>query len=322
MKRRTFIAGLGSVAAWPVMAWGQQRTVPVIGYLSGAASTGSTDYLSAFREGLREEGYVEGKNAEILYRWADARYENLPGLAADMVGRGVSVIFAVAPNAVFAAKSVTSTIPIIFQLGADPVALGFVASLNHPGANITGITFLTTALIAKRLELLHQMMPSVQSIGFLVNPFAPPVVAEIKEAETAAKSFGLHLEVAKATTPGEIETALGYLRERGVGGLLIGADPLFYVQNAPLFARSSLPAIWNTREMVDAGGLLSYGASFKDSQRLCGNYVGRILKGKKPADLPVQQSTRIEMIINRKATKALGIEIPTSILLRADEVIE
>jgi putative tryptophan/tyrosine transport system substrate-binding protein len=323
MKRRDFIVGLGSAAAWPVAAWGQRQAVPVIGFLNGGGVDGFAALLRAFHQGLGEQGYVEGRSVDILYRWADAQYDRLPAMAADLVRRQVAVIFATSgAAAVLAAKAATVTIPIVFQLGTDPVKFGLVASLNRPGGNLTGVTFLTTALVAKRLQLLHEIVPAATSVGFLVNPMAPQAAAEIAEAETAANALGVRLVIFKASTPDEIDAALTSMVEQRIGALLIGADPLFYVQTAPRFVRNPIPTIWNTREMVDAGGLVSYGASFSDSYRLAGGYVGRILKGEKPADLPVQQSTKLELVVSLKNAKALGLTIPISLLGRADEIIE
>ena len=324
MRRRDFIAGLGGAAALPLAAFAQQRALPVIGYLSALTESSSRTYSAAFRQGLGEQGYVEGRNVEILYRWADTQYDRLPGMAADLLGHRVAVIFANA-NAADFATGTTATIPIVFMVANDPVKSGLVASLNRPGGNATGVSVLVRELTAKRLELLHEIAPAVTSIALLVDPTRPMVEAEIREAEIAAAVLGVRLVTLKASTPSEIEAAFAMLAGLRIGALLAGTDPLFFVQRdqlAALAARHAVPAIYQSREFVDAGGLMSYAANWSDGYRLAGTYVGRILKGEKPADLPVQQATRIEMVLNLKTAKALGIEVPTATLLRATEVIE
>ena len=280
-------------------------------------------YLVAISQGLGEQGFIEGKNVQTLYRFAEARFDRLPMMAVDLIDHGADIILATGgASAVLAAKSVTTTIPIVMVLGADPVQLGLVASLNHPGGNITGVTFLATTLVGKRLELLHLIAPGATSIGFLFNPQAPQANDEIKEAEIAAATVGLRLLHFKASTQDEIARALETMSDQQVGAFLTAVDPLFYVQNAALFSRSKVPMISNAREMVQAGCILSYGPSFVDSFRIAATYMGRILKGERPADLPVQQSTKLEIAVNLKTAKALSIDIPPSILVRADEVIE
>jgi putative ABC transport system substrate-binding protein len=327
MKRRTFIAGLGSAAAWPGVARGQQSAVPVIGYLSGSAKDAEQHLLPSFHHGLSEQGFVEGRNVEIIYHWTAARYDELPALAAQLVSRRVAVIFATGTAAAaLAAKSATATIPIVFQFGANPVDLGLVASLNRPGGNITGVTILTQELISKRLELLRDTVPAATTIGFLFNPAAPQIEAEMREAENASRSVGVQLASFKAKVPDEIDTAFADIAQQRVDALLMAADTLFAGAQvdriAALVSHYRIPAISNQREFAVAGGLMAYGASFFDTYRMAGGYVGRILKGEKPGDLPVQQSTKVEFFINLKAAKALGITFPLKLLGRADEVIE
>jgi putative tryptophan/tyrosine transport system substrate-binding protein len=327
MRRREFIAGIGSAAAAaPLAARAQQRPVPVIGYLTDAAESATSSYIAAFRQGLREQNYVEGRNVEILYRFADAHNDRLSAFAADLVRRQVAVIAAFgAPAVALAAKSATTTIPIVFSTGGDPVATGLVASLNRPGGNATGTTPLVQELNAKRLELLHELVPNVTLIGSIQDPRLPGTESRIRELENAARVLGVRLMVVDATTPGEIEKSFEALIQRGIGALAMGGSSLALNDRDQLVAlasRHGVPAIYFAREFVDAGGLVSYGASIADSTRLAATYVGRVLKGEKPADLPVQRSTRIEMVLNLKTAKALGIEVPAATLLRADEVIE
>jgi putative tryptophan/tyrosine transport system substrate-binding protein len=326
MKRREFIAGLGSAAAWPMAARAQQPALPVVGYLSGTTESTNAVAVRALRQGLGDHGFVEGRNIEILYRWAELQADRLPALAADLVRRRVAVIVAAPSNATaLAAKSATATIPIVFVIGADPVELGLVASLNRPGGNVTGTTYFSEGLTPKHLELLHEIVPAVTLIGFLVNPATPKVEARIREAEIAARILGVGLMILNASAPSEIENVFAILAEQRVGAVLVGSDLLFGVQTqqlAALAARYAVPAIYPNRLNVEAGGLISYGTNRHDPYRLAGTYAGRILKGEKPSDLPIQQSTKIELLINMKTAKALGLAIPQSILLRADEVIE
>jgi putative ABC transport system substrate-binding protein len=326
MRRREFIAGVGSAAAiWPVAALTQQPALPMIGFLSVAAEPGDPDQMAAFRQGLKENGYIEGKNVEIIYRWGQNQYDLLPSLAADLVHNKVAVIATAAGLAsAIAAKSATATIPIVFQFGSDPVALGLVASLNRPGSNITGTTFLTSALFAKRLEILHHAVPSAATIGFLVNPTNPDP-ARTKDADIAARTLGVNLLQLNASHPNEIGTVFATFAQERVGALLVDSDTLFYVQRAliaTLAARHKIPAIYHAREAVEAGGLMSYAANFPDAYRIAGVYAGRILNGEKPADLPVQQPTKFRFVINLKTAKALGLTIPETLLATADEVIE
>jgi putative ABC transport system substrate-binding protein len=326
MRRREFIAGLGGVAVWPLAARAQQPALREIGYLSGGLADTSAGTLAAFRKGLREQGYAEERDIEILYRWAETQYDQLPAMATDLVRHDVAVIVTTNGNAAaLAAKSATKTIPIVFQIGGDPVELGLVASLNRPGSNVTGVTFLAQELTIKRLELLRETVPTALPIGFLINSTDPGWEARMKAVETAARRLGVGLVIQKASTPSEIEAAYAIFVGQRIGAVLVDADPLFFAQREQLVAlaaRHAVPAIYHVREIVEAGGLMSYGAKVSDAYRLAGSYAGRILKGEKPADLPVQQSTRIETVVNLRAAKALGLEVPTATLLRADEVIE
>ena len=326
MRRRDFITLLGgAAAAWPLAARAQQG-VPVVGCLSDGSETDPERFDVAFFDGLREQGYVEGRNVEILYRYAEARYDRLPGLAEELVRRRVAVIAAFGTSRpAVAARNATATIPIVFQTGADPIRAGLVASLNRPGGNVTGVSSLVGELGAKRFELLHELVPAATSIGYLNNPNFPPAEDQIRIHETAARTLGVRLVIANARTPSEIESAVAMLVGIGIGAFLPLPDLLFLTERkqlAVLAARYRVPAIYFSREQIEAGGLMSYGANLSDARRLAGTYVGRILKGEKPADLPVQQSTTVELIINMKAPKALGLTVPPSLLARADEVIE
>jgi putative ABC transport system substrate-binding protein len=324
MRRRAFIAGLSSAAAWPARA--QQPTLPVVGYLRAVRpGLRSVDtIMAAFRAGLAETGFVEGRNVALEFRWADGQIDRLPALAANLVRRQVAMIIAGGSAAARAAKSATMTIPIVFAIGVDPVGGGLVASLNRPGANITGATYLLQDLIGKRMELLHEIVPAAAMIGYLRDPSGPFPEAETKDAETAARTLGVQLAFLNASTPSQIETAFTTLVERRIGALTIGAGAFLsvqYEQISRLAARHEMPVIYS-REFVDAGGLMSYGPNLAESYRVVGAYAGRILKGEKPADLSVQQVTKIDLAINLKTAKSLGLAVPQSILLRADEVIE
>jgi putative tryptophan/tyrosine transport system substrate-binding protein len=327
MQRRQFITLLGGAAVFPLTARAQQAAVPVIGFLSGSSPDGYAIRLRAFRQGLKDTGYVEGQNVAVEYRWAEGQHARMPALAAELVQRRVTVIVAGGgtPSAV-AAKAATATIPVVFEVAVDPVASGLVASLDRPGANVTGVTNLNVEVGPKRLELMHELLPSVTVIAALVNP-ANPVLAEpyVRGLQSAARAFGLRLHVLNASTERDFDKVFAELVQLRAGALVIMPDQLFSVrvkQLAALTIRHAVPAIYEYRPFVDAGGLLSYGGNETDNYRLVGNYVGRILKGEKPADLPIIQSTKVELIINLKTAKALGITVPNTLIGRADEVIE
>jgi putative ABC transport system substrate-binding protein len=326
MKRRTFIAGLGSAVAWPVVARAQQTAIPVVGFL-GTGSPEPTAYLlSAFLKGLGETGFVEGQNVKIDYRWANNEYDRLPQFATDLVCRQVAVIaipFSTAAAAV--AKAATSTVPIVFSIAGDPVQLGLVRSLNRPGGNITGLANLNVELGPKRLELLHELVPTATIFALLVNPNNPYTASSITDLKAAAAGIGRSIEVLTASTDREIDAAFASLIQNRANALLVSPDNLFSnrrVQIATLSARHAIPAIYAFREDAQAGGLMSYGADIPHEYREVGIYVGRILKGEKPADLPVQQVTKLDLIINLKTAKALGLTIPETLLATADEVIQ
>ena len=327
MRRRDFITLLGgAAAAWPLTARAQQRSMPVIGFLSPTSPNSRAELIAAFHQGLAEVGYVEGRNVAIEYRWAKDQNEQLPFMAADLVQRRVSVIVAIdGTAAALAAKAATSTIPIVFIVGADPVELGLVASLGRPGGNITGVGALAVGTAAKRLQLLHELVPAAAGIAFLRNPTNPYFSAlETRELQAAATVLGVRLLLLNASSPHEIEVAFANLVAQRAGAFLLGTDPFFMTARDQLVAlanRHTVPAIYPFREDAAAGGLVSYGASNRDAFRLVGDYTGRILSGDRPADLPVQQVTRIEMAINLKTANALGLTVPLPLLARADEVI-
>ena len=325
MKRRDFIILLaGAMGGWASALRAQQKTMPVIGFL-GSTSRGAP-FVAAFLEGLAETGYVEGQNAAIEYRWAEGRYDRLPALAAELVKRRVDVIVTQGGiPATRAAKSATSTIPIVFAVGTDPVGDGLVASLARPGGNLTGVTFMMTKLMPKRLELLSELVPEAGMIALLVNPNNEDAERTMRDVQEAARVKGVQLLILKAGTESEIDAAFAYFVQLHAGALLVGHDPFFFSRREQLVAlasRNAVPAIYENRGYVVAGGLISYGTSLAAANRLAGIYVGKILKGAKPADLPVQQPTRFELVINFKTAKALGLTAPPSILARADEVIE
>jgi putative tryptophan/tyrosine transport system substrate-binding protein len=327
MNRREFIALIGGAAAWPFIARAQQPAISVIGLLGSESPDVWATRLRAFRQGLKETGYVEGQNAAIEYRWAESHNDRLPALAADLVRHPVTVI--VAPGstpAALAAKAATSTIPIIFWVGTDPIELGLVASLNRPEGNLTGLTTLNVGLVNKRVELLHEIIPGTSSVGLLINPTSP-ILSKIstEEAQVAALSLGLELHVLNASTEGDFDVVFADLIQLRAGGLVIGTDAFFssrLEKLAAVSARHAMPTVYHFREFAAAGGLISYGGSSTEPFHGVGVYAGRILKGEKPATLPVQQVTKVELIINLKTARAFGLNIPLSLIARADEVIE
>jgi putative ABC transport system substrate-binding protein len=325
MRRRDFIKGIVG-SAWPLAALAQQDAMPVVGFVHGASPQGAAPSLSAFHKGLNETGYLEGQNVAIEYRWAEGRIDRLPALAAELVHRQVAVIAATTTPASLAARAATTTIPTVFETSADPVKLGLVASLNRPGGNVTGVTQTNAETTPKRLELLHELLPSVRVMALLVNP-TDSVLAETETnaVAAAARTLGLELRVLHASTDRDFDAVFAKLPQLSAGGLVIGADVLFtshIEQLAALTVRHAVPAAYQWRQFAAAGGLLSYGSDVTDAYRLVGIYVGRILKGEKPADLPVQQATKVELYINLKTAKALRISVPIPVLGRADEVIE
>jgi putative tryptophan/tyrosine transport system substrate-binding protein len=329
MRRRDFISLLGGVAAAPALLWSMearaQQPVPVIGYLNSAALAGEAQRLAAFRQGLKESGFLEGQNVVIEVRSAEGRFDQLPALAADLVRRQVDVLVANSTASAVAAKPATSTLPIVFVTGGDPVELGLVASLNRPGGNATGVSFLVNKLMGKRLELLSELAPGTGTLGMLVDPNNPNAKADTKDAQAAAAALGRKLVVAEAGTESEIDAAFAALLQQRVSALLVGAHVLFFSRRdrlVALAARHALAASYATREFVAAGGLMSYGPNQTDVYRLVGVYAARILKGAKPADLPIERPVKFELLIDLKTAKALGLDVPLHLQQLADEVIE
>jgi putative tryptophan/tyrosine transport system substrate-binding protein len=328
--RRKFLATLGGAAtAWPLAARAQQAAMPVIGFLDPSSPGRSTDWPSAtvraFLLGLGEEGYFEGRNVVVEYRWADGQHDRLPEFAADLVRRRVAVIMASTDRSALAAKAATTTIPVVFTSGNDPMQFGLVASLNRPGGNLTGVTTLNVEVGAKRLQLLHEMVPAARDIAVLINPSDPSAQTLARDIAAASRTLGLTVHLLDASSEHDFDAAFVTLRQRQAGALVIGADPFFNSRSeqlAQLTVRHAVPAIYQYRTFTAAGGLMSYGANTTDLYRLAGVYTGRVLKGEKPADLPVQQATKMELFINLKAAKALGLDVPATLLATADEVIE
>ena len=326
MRRRDFIKGIAcSATTWPLVARAQQAAMPVVGFLHASSADTYAKEAAAVRAGLRDTGYTEGQNVTIEYRWADGHYDRLPALADDLVRRHVAVILAAPSPAARVAKEATSDIPIVFEVGADPVYAGLVNSLNRPGGNVSGIFNLTVGLVEKRIEIMHQVVPNAVSIGVLINPTNPSAEQLISYAQETQTQLDITIEILRASTLDETNTAFARAVELRAGALVVGADPYINSQStkiAELAARYNMPVCGEISELPRNGGLLSYGADLADAYRLSGTYTGRVLKGEKPADLPVQQSTKFEMIVNLKTAKTLGITIPLPLLGRADEVIE
>jgi putative ABC transport system substrate-binding protein len=325
VRRRDFITLLGGAAAWPLVARAQQRRMPAIGLLGSATAREWAPLVAAFLRGLSEAGYDDGRNVAIEYRWADGQYDRLPAMAADLVRRQVTVIAALTSPSAIAAKAATAIIPIVFTTIADPVQIGLVASLNRPGGNLTGVTILNVEIVPKMLELLHEVVPTATTMAALVNPTNPNADTWSTGLQVAARTLGLELNVLRASTERDIDEAFATLIPLRVGGLVIVNDVFLITreeQLAALALRHKLPTIFQSRESVVAGGLMSYGGSASDAYRQAGVYTGRVLKGEKPADLPVQQATKVELYINLKTAKTLGITIPLPLSGRADEVIE
>jgi putative ABC transport system substrate-binding protein len=326
LRRREFITLLGgATAAWPLVARGQEPLMPLVGLLSIASSGADTSSTAGFRQGLREAGFVEGRNVAIEYRWAEGHFDRLSALAADLVSRRAAVIFVNGPPAVRAVMAATTTIPVVFSMGEDPIKEGVVTSINQPGGNVTGFTTFTNQLFSKRIGLLAEMVPTAAVLGLLVNPNNPNADPDAADARGAASALGRQLEVLTARTENDFEAVFAALREGHIGALCVGVDGLFRERREVLFAlaaRHGVPTMYERREFPVSGGLMSYGIDHVDGWRQAGLYVGRVLKGAKPAELPVVQATKIEFVINLKTAKALGLTVPPSLLATADEVIE
>jgi len=325
LKRREFITLFGGAAVWPLAARAQQAAIPVVGVLETRSPGEAASVLAAFREGLKEVGYVEGKNVVIEYRWAEGQFGRLPVLAAELVRRQATVIYAATIPGALAAQAATTTIPIVFNGAGDPVQLGLVASFNRPGGNVTGINLFSATLEGKKLELLHELVPKAVTIGVLINPSWVNAAAQSKDLQAAARTLGLQIDIVNASNESSIDTAFATLAERHIGALLVTSNPFFASQRdqlVALAARHGMPAIYAQRELVAAGGLMSYGTNLAEAYHQAGVYTGRILKGEKPADLPVLLPTKFELVINLKTAKALGLPVPDKLLVGADEVIE
>jgi putative ABC transport system substrate-binding protein len=325
MRRREFITLLGGAAAWPLAARAQQPAMPVVGFINVTSAQSYARQLAAFLKGLGETGYVEGRNVAIEYRWAEGQNDRLPALVADLVRRQVAVIAATTTPAALAAKAATTTIPIVFEIGSDPVGLGLVTSLNQPGGNVTGVTQLNIEVAQKRLELLHELVPKASVMALLINPNDPQAKGETTELQAAALNLGVELHVFNVSTERDFDAVFANLAQLRTAGLVIGSSGFFLAwqeQLAALAVRHAVPTVFENRQAVVAGGLISYGGSLTDSYRLAGVYTGRILKGEKPGDLPVQRGTKVELYINLKSAKALGLSVPPTMQARADEMIE
>jgi putative ABC transport system substrate-binding protein len=325
MRRRELITLLGGAAVWPLPARAQQPAVPVVGFLHYASAATLAHLAEAVRHGLKETGYVEGQNVAIEYRWAEGHYDRLPALAADLVGRRVTVITAGGAVAAKAAKEATATIPVVFTSGADPVANGLVNSLSRPGANLTGVSLLAAEMGAKRLELIRDLLPKARMVAMMINPTFPGAESEMAWVEAAGRTIGMQIHGAKATTPSDIDAAVAAFSQRRADAFIVGADGYFITrrdQLATLAARYALPGIYPFPDFPQSGGLLSYGVSLADAYRQAGVLTGRILKGARPAELPVMQPTKFEFVLNLKTAKALGLDVPATLIARADEVIE
>ena len=327
MRRRVFLGFVGSAAAsWRISARAQALTMPVAGFISSLSPLELTFVMPSLHQGLKEAGFVEGRNIAIEYRWAEGHYERLPGLAGDLVRRGVSVLAAISGTpAALAAKAATSTIPVVFAVGGDPVAAGLISDLSHPGGNITGVSFYTAPVVTKRLEVARELAPVGSTIGVVINPDNPPSVTEGKTLQKAAATVGQPIKIFNASTGGNIDGVFADIAQQKIGAVIVSSDPLFFIERNKLVvlqARYVLPTIFADREQAEAGGLISYGASRSEAYRQAGNYIGRVVKGEKPGDLPVVLPTKYTLLINRKTAKALGLSLPPSLLARADEVIE
>jgi ABC-type uncharacterized transport system substrate-binding protein len=326
MRRRDFISLLGGLTAIPLTARAQQAAMPVVGFLNGGVAASYTRFLSEFRRGLNEKGFVEGQNAIVEYRWAEGQYGRLPELAADLIRRRVAVIAATSTPAALAAKAANTTIPIVFTTGGDPVGLGFVANLARPGGNMTGATQSTVEVGAKKLELMQQLLPKATVMTLIVNPTNPRVAeAQIRDTREAARTLGLQLQILQASTETEFDKAVASVPQQAGGLIIASADPFFLSQTEKLAAitvRHGVPAMFTGREFMEAGGLISYGGSVGEAYHLAGIYTGRILAGEKPGDLPVQRASKFEMFINLKTARALGVAVPPGLVIAADEVIE
>jgi putative tryptophan/tyrosine transport system substrate-binding protein len=323
-NRRAFVAGLGSAAAWPVVAYGQ-HSKPLIGFLYARSQEDTTEQLAAFRLGLAEGGYIEGQNVAIEYRWGRGQYDQIPAMADELVRLPANLIIAGADQAALPAKAATSSVPIVFVVGTDPIKLGLVASFNEPGGNATGVNIVTNDLQAKRLGLLHELVPHTKIIGFLLNPTTPVYESQLEQVQTAAKTLSLGVHVLRAGNSPEINDAFEAVKRDNIAAVLVGADPFFDTRRNEIIAlasRYAVPMMYQFRQFTAAGGLMSYGVDLSDAWRQAGTYAARILKGAKPAELPVVRPTKFEFVINLKAAKALGLTVPPSLLAGADEVIE